>query len=177
EGVEPLRAREPPVGFLQVARRHVVQTGVAQQVGRNIIGLPEPAARAADYRRDFTLEVHTLRDFRQQDRFLGADYGGRRLQEDQRLFGNGIVQLGGVLDIVAALADHLRRHDRRKQAHLTDRPRASRAISFSLEWPEDLPGRIPFEDGKARRNGCTAFFVRRGRSDQKGLYADELHSL
>src|SRR5208282_6067405 len=64
-----------------------------------------------------------------------------------------------------------------KQSHLTDRPRASRAISFSLEWPEDLPGRIPFEDGKARRNGCTAFFVRRGRSDQKGLYADELHSL
>src|ERR1700735_1100114 len=117
ERVEALAARKLSVEPLDIARGHVIEAGVAENVLRNIfIGQQVPAA-AADDRCEFAFVVNTLRNTGQEDRFVRSHDGRRRFQENQRFFGSFVVEFSRVLQIVAADADNFARGAWRKKLY------------------------------------------------------------
>ena len=79
-------------------------------------------ADPADHDGQLALVVHVLRLARQHDRVAGADHGGVRLEEHQRLGRRLAAHLGGVVGVVLADADHLAARDHRgEQPHVVQR--------------------------------------------------------
>src|SRR6266403_3168377 len=108
KGVEAFAARELNIAFLYVARGDVVEAGVAKNVRQRVIGIAELRATAADYDGKLAFVLYTLRVWRENDGFVEANDGRRRLEEHERLFGDFVAQFGGVSGIVAADADDFR---------------------------------------------------------------------
>ena len=114
EGVEALGPGELHVGALQVARGHVVGDGVAEDhVGR--LRGRDLAADPADHHGQLALEVQVLGLLRVADRLARPDHAGVGLEEQQRLVGYVVAELGGVGGVVAADPDHLAARQHRRE--------------------------------------------------------------
>ena len=74
--------------------------------------------------------LDALRIFRKDDGFVGSDNRRRWLEEYHRLFGDFVAEFGGVRGVVAADADNFARLDGGDEAHVRNRPSASRQRPF-----------------------------------------------
>jgi hypothetical protein len=69
--------------------------------------------------------LHTLGVRREDDGLAGTNDGRGRLEEEERLFGQFVAELGGMGGIVAADAHDFARVDRREGADIGEPPSAS----------------------------------------------------
>src|SRR4051812_45587419 len=90
--VEAFAARKLDIAFLNIARRHVVQAGVAEDVSERVIRIAELRATTANYDRKLAFMLYALRVSRQNDRLLGTNDGRRRLEEHHGLFRNFVAE-------------------------------------------------------------------------------------
>ena len=124
------------------------------------------AGRAADDDGQFGLIVHlwtVLAGRRQDDRVAGADNGGGRLHEHDRLVRDRRARLGGVGAVVQTDAKDVARLDRRQQAS---------------DW-RGLAGRCPVAKGMRWQHGRRGV-VDRGAVERAvvgGREADESHGI
>src|SRR5262245_57074447 len=96
ERIEALGARVLDVLLLQLAGGDIAQAGDAEDVmGR--IGGAHARSRPADDDGHLRFVIDAARPGRGANRFLGADDRRRRLQEHERLGGQRLVHLGGVI--------------------------------------------------------------------------------
>ena len=72
----------------------------------------------ADDDGEFAFVLDALGIFWEDDGFAGADDGGRRLEEDHRLFGDFVAEFGGVGGVVAADADDFGGSDGRDEFYV-----------------------------------------------------------
>nr|BFE68392.1 hypothetical protein GCM10020092_016930 [Actinoplanes digitatis] len=126
------------------------------------LGPVHPAgAGRADHHGQLGLVLDLVRLRRDPDRVVRADHRGGRLDEDQRLLRHLVAQLGGVLGVVAADADHLAGEDRREQpdvgqgpaltgeAHLLERETADLGDGQAL----DAGTRLTLDDSEGHATG------------------------
>ena len=111
EGVERLALEPLPVALLEVARRHVVDDGVAEDVTEGL-GAGNVAAARADHHRELDLVVQLLGDGVVDDVVAGADHRGAGLGEVHGVLGRGGAALGGVVGVVAAQTEDVARRAR-----------------------------------------------------------------
>ena len=105
ECIETLGAGELHIAFLKIPRGDVIEAGVAQNEGKRVVRVSQMRAAAAKNEGEFAFVFHLLRVFREHDRFLGTDEGGRRLEKHQRLFRDFVPQLCGMSGVIPADAD------------------------------------------------------------------------
>src|SRR5664279_3272921 len=117
KGVESLGPSPLTIFFLEVARGHVIHARVAKDVRAHVLRFAQAVAALADHDSELAFVVHALRKLvGPADGVASGDDGRRRLEKDQWLLGNRMVQLFRVFEIIAAEANHLRRFHRRQQA-------------------------------------------------------------
>src|SRR5580693_1065951 len=107
--VEAFGAGPLTVFVLQIARSHIVEAGIAKNVGTRIFIRAQLVAFPANHNCELPFEVDTLRKLWPTDFAAGRKQGRRRFEEEQRLTRYFIAQLGSVLAIVAAYTHDLRR--------------------------------------------------------------------
>src|SRR4026209_293166 len=88
-----------PFARAQIARRDVVQARVAQDMLARALGSDVTTA-LLDHDGELGLVVHPLHLRRKDDGIIGPGERGERLQEDDRLGGDGEVLLLGVIAVV-----------------------------------------------------------------------------
>jgi hypothetical protein len=137
-----LRPPPLPVALLHVARGDVVGAGVAEDDLVGALAGARPAHRPMTTpARPRSAPRRTPAAARSGRR---ADHGRVRLEEDQRLVGHLVAELGGVLGVVAADAEHLAPRDhRREQAGVVERDALAGELDRRVE-------RIPGDDGDLR---------------------------
>jgi hypothetical protein len=145
ERVEALGPRPLRVAALQVTGGHVVADGVAEDRFLGAGPVEAAGAGGADHDGELALFLDAVGLRGQPDRVVGTDHRGGRLDEDQRLFGHLVAELGRVVGVVAADPDDLAGEDRGEQADVGQRP--------ALTGEPDLleRQRADLGDGQARR--------------------------
>src|ERR1700678_2602312 len=113
EGVKPLAAGPRAVGLLDVAAGDGVEADVAADVGADVLVGADLVAAAADNDAELALEVDARGERRHAHNASGSEKRRWRLEKEHRLFGDFVAEFGGVLAIVAADAEDLRRSDGR----------------------------------------------------------------
>jgi hypothetical protein len=123
--------------YLQLAGGHVVDAREAEHVSR---GLPLGDVRRvrADHHAHLCLVIDPAGAGRNHDRLARPDHRGRGLEENHRLGGQRLVLLGGVVLVVQAHRDDLRRRHRREQPLPLRRDRVA-----GLMPAEDIPFHQP----------------------------------
>ena len=106
---------------MQVAGGEIVDAGVAENVGANVVALGELAAAAGDDDSQFALVIGAFGNLGAKNGCAGRQQGRRRLEKYERLQRNVVAEFGGMFAIVAADADNFRRLDRRQQRCLRER--------------------------------------------------------
>ncbi len=145
---------------LQVARRHVVDHGVAEDVIERVL-LRDVARRLADNDRHLHFVVHLLRHRgRPRQVVVGAAYGARELAEQHRLGRHRQIGLLAVVYVVQADGDDLGRlPDRRQHPDLRQRvrlrsrivQRLARPVQHRVAAPRDLQQSAVGSRRQARR--------------------------
>src|SRR6266849_1771626 len=127
-------------------------------------------AAPADYDGQLAFMLDALRIWSEHDGLFRTDDGRRRLEEQERLFGDFVAELRGVGGIVAADADNFAGRNRRDQAHRGALPGTRRRQPLLLRPRRagDFAEFVFFESG-VERSGC-------GRRWIGGNKAAEFHS-
>src|ERR1700744_4830484 len=93
---------------LKIARADVVEDGVSEDVPLPIVGGDVPATGSDDEHK-FRFVVRLARNLRQDDGLIRPDHHIRKLREDGGHLGNLLPGFGGVVAIIEADANQLRR--------------------------------------------------------------------
>src|SRR3954452_17133949 len=120
EAVEALGACPLGIAALQVARRDVVRTGVAEHRLQGPLD-GHLANQPADHDRELGLVVHLAGQHGIRDGVVRPDDGRRRLEEDDGLVGHLVAKLCRVVRIVAPEPDDLARENGGHQANVDER--------------------------------------------------------
>ena len=149
--VEAFAASELHVGLLQIARGDIVEAGVAEKIGKSIVGIAQMRAAARDNEGELPFMFHLFRQSRENNRFFRADNGRRGLQEDQRLFGHFVAKLSSMRRIIAADTNNLGRLDRGEEPHIRKKRRVRAAHPLAPRQTGDLDYAFAFDQAVARR--------------------------
>src|ERR1700720_538875 len=114
ERIETLGSGPLAIFFLQVTGADIVDAGVAEYVGTNILIGCDFIAGPGHHDTEFTFMIHALRDFGTANLPAGRQQSRWRFQEDQRLNRDVVAQFRRVLTIIAAYANDLGGPDRRQ---------------------------------------------------------------
>src|SRR3970282_99001 len=97
-------------------------------------------------------------------------------EEDERLFGDGIIQFGGVLAVVAADADDFAGCDRRQKTDLVEAPCAIGRAPGGEDVAGDFADGFGFDETEARLGqGATVGEADLPHAENKGLEPAEFH--
>src|SRR5207244_1291813 len=107
ERIKPLGPGPLAIFFLQVTGSDIVDAGVSEYVGVNVLIRADFMAGPGHQDPEFAFVVHALRDFRPSNLPPGRKQSRRRFQEDQGLDWGIMAKLRRVFTIVAAYADDL----------------------------------------------------------------------
>src|SRR5205807_6622520 len=99
EGVEGFGVVRQALGTLNVPRRHVVGTGIAENESQSL-SHRDPTTLPTHHDRKLGLVVHLLRLDRIANSGSIADHAGRWLEEDSRPLRDRRPELGGVIGVV-----------------------------------------------------------------------------
>ena len=121
EGVEAFAAGPLAVGLLDVAGGDVVDADVAANVGADVFVGADLVAAAADDDAELALVVDAVGEGGHADDAVGGEERGWRLEEEERLFGDFVAELGGVVAVVAAYAEDLGGSDGREEVEVGER--------------------------------------------------------